>query len=341
MLRWNKVAEPVLTGPPEGFAATGFRDPCPWREKDGWYLIVGSGERDKGGCVLLYRSQDLRNWEYLHPLVHGARTGNPAPDSVDRGDMWECPDFFEVDGQHCLLYSSENKVAWATGEYDRSEHRFTIKRTGLVDQGGQAYYAAKSFEAPDGRRILWGWVREMRPQAEYVEAGWAGAISLPRELTIGKQGQLEIHPATEVGSLRGEPEQIRVLEGIPSRRMLSTLRLELSVPVDLFSHSTMAVRLLSRGAKSWELTLDVGKNSIVSGETSFSFPGFPWPRPTLRLFLDGSIIECYIGGREALTRRVYRLKAGATELEIAASGKGVTEVRLWRLDAISKDRLTT
>jgi len=129
-----------------GYAATGFRDPCPWREDDGWYLVIGSGERDKGGCVLLYRSQDLRHWEYLHPLAHGTRTGNPAPDSVDRGDMWECPDFFEVNGQHCLFYSSENKVSWATGDYDKETHKFTMKRTGSWT-GRQCLLRAKALRA--------------------------------------------------------------------------------------------------------------------------------------------------------------------------------------------------
>jgi len=39
---------------------------------DEWYLGIGSGERTIGGCVLLYRSQDLRHWEYLHKLVQGS-----------------------------------------------------------------------------------------------------------------------------------------------------------------------------------------------------------------------------------------------------------------------------
>jgi beta-fructofuranosidase len=341
LLRWKKISEPVLAGPPEGFKATGFRDPCPWQEDDGWYLIVGSGERDKGGCVLLYRSQDLLKWEYLHPLVHGERTANMAPDSVDRGDMWECPDFFEVDGQHCLLYSSENKVTWATGEYDRRKHLFTIERTGLIDQGGVAYYAPKSFRSHDGRRILWGWVREMRPAAEFGAAGWAGAISLPRVLTIGKQGQLEMQPAAELESLRGEPERARLDPAAPFRRKLTTLRQELRIPVDLLSHPTVTVRLFSRGAKAWELALDVPNNSIRSGETTFPFPGLPWPEPTLRLFLDGSILESYVGGREALTSRVYGLKPDETEIEITFAGKGHTTLDLWPVNAISSDRLTT
>ncbi len=61
---------------------TGFRDPCPWREGDEWYLGIGSGERGKGGCVLLYRSHDLRHWEYLHKLAEGKPNGKSRRQSL-------------------------------------------------------------------------------------------------------------------------------------------------------------------------------------------------------------------------------------------------------------------
>lgn len=330
LLKWKKREKPVIAGPPEGMKATGFRDPCPWREEDGWYLGVGSGERDKGGCVLLYRSQDLRAWEYLHPLVHGKRTGNPAPDSVDRGDMWECPDFFEVDGRHCLLYSSENVVTWATGAYDRKQHRFTMERTGLVDRGGLAYYAPKSFRAPDGRRILWGWVREMRSAAAYDAAGWAGATSLPRVLTIDADGRLCATVAAEVEKLRGAREEWTVKEGAPAKRRLAALRQELQVR----AARRATVRLRKGGAPAWEMTLDAEAGTVRCGETSFAAAG-----PELRIFFDGSVIEAFVGGREAMTCRVYGLKPGETELEVAAAGAAA--VSLWELDAISRDRLTS
>ena len=340
LLRWKKLPEPVIAGPPEGMQTTGFRDPCPWREEDGWYVGIGSGERDKGGCVLLYRSQDLRHWEYLHPLVQGKRTSNPAPDSVDRGDMWECPDFFEVNGRHCLLYSSENVVTWATGEYDRHEHRFSIKRTGLVDQGGKAYYAPKSFRAPDGRRILWGWVREMRSQAEFVAAGWAGAISLPRVITIDADGQLKMSVAAEVEKLRGKQERLMLKDGEPVRRRLATLRHELGLRLGGGSQK-VAVRLLARGGAVWEMVLDAEEGTVRCDEASFALAKTPTRDAELRLFVDGSVMEAFVGGREAMTSRVYGLKPGKTELEVVVTGKGRVGLDLWPLDAISRDRLTT
>ena len=257
LLRWKKLETPVIASPPEGMKVTGFRDPCPWREEDGWYLGVGSGERGVGGCVLLYRSQDLRRWEYLHKLAEGKPNELKAANPCDSGEMWECPDFFEVDGQHCLFYSTENKVIWTMGEYDRHAHRYTAKREGVLDHG--AYYAPKSFVAKDGRRILWGWIRETRPEAEFAAAGWSGAMSLPRELRIDAQGQLEMHPAAEVERLRGPAEHVAVKAGTAYRRKLEALRVEMQVEVGLSSGATTVRCRMARqrSGSLWSIWLQI------------------------------------------------------------------------------------
>ena len=338
LLRWKKLETPVIATPPAGVAVTGFRDPCPWKEADGWYLGVGSGERGKGGCVLLYRSQDMRQWEYLHKLAEGKPNGKQAANPCDSGEMWECPDYFPLGHGHYLQYSAEDHVVWTTGDYDMRTHTYAAKRQGILDHG--AYYAPKSFLAPDGRRIMWGWIRETRPEGEFAAAGWAGAMSLPRVLTVGQQGQLEMSPAAEVEKLRGAVEKATLDEGKPFRRKLTDLRQELHVPVG-FSAKAMMVRLLTGGSKVWELTVDVAGNAVRCGDISFPLPGLPWSRPGLRMFLDGSVIESFIGGREAITSRCYALKPGETEIEIAVTGKAKMQLELWPLKAISADRLTT
>jgi beta-fructofuranosidase len=335
---WKKQAAPVISLPPAGMAVTGFRDPCPWQESDGWYLGVASGERGKGGCVLLYRSTDLRHWEYLHPLASGKPNGLKAVNPCDSGEMWECPDFFAVNGRHCLLYSSEAKVFWTTGTYDVQAHTFDESRRGILDHG--AFYAPKSFLAPDGRRILWGWIQETRPEAEFSQAGWAGAMSLPRVLTIGPQGQLEMNPAAEVEKLRGKLQKATVQPGAPFRQQLGDLRRELHLSVGL-APATVAVRLLVQGQKVWELALDIPANTVRCNGVSFPLPSLPWPRPNLRIFLDGSVIESFIGGREAITSRVYAVAPGQTELEITVTGSKGVELSQWPLAPISSDRLTT
>ncbi len=338
LLHWKKLAAPVIAAPPSGMAVTGFRDPCPWREADGWYMAVGSGERGKGGCALLYRSADLRHWEYLHLLALGKPNGLQAANPCDSGEMWECPDFFAIGGQHCLLYSTEGKVIWSTGEYDSGEHRFTAKRQGLLDHG--AFYAPKSFIAPDGRRVLWGWIQEKRPETDYAVAGWAGMISLPRVLGINPEGQLTMAVAPEVEELRGPALITSQVSNGPVRHPLQILRWELAVRV-LQAAQAIQLRLLSGGKVAWELLYDSSNHIVRCGGRSFPIAAPPAFGPALRLFLDGSVVEAFIHNAEAITSRVYGLRPGDAELEVSAIGHGVIETMLWPLRAISPDRLTT
>ncbi len=77
------------------------------------------------------------------------------------------------------------------------------------------------------------------------------------------------------------------------------------------------------------------------GDRTFPLPALPWPRPEPRMFLDGTVIELFIGGREALTSRVYTLEPGETQIEVAVEDAGHVEVEAWLLKTVSADRLTT
>ena len=81
--------------------------------------------------------------------------------------------------------------------------------------------------------------------------------------------------------------------------------------------------------------------SVRCGDITFPLPPAPWPRPLLRLLLDASVIESFIGGREALTSRVYDIQPGQTYLEIAVKGASSVALSHWPLAAISANRLTT
>lgn len=345
LLRWKKSGEPVLAAPPVGLDVTGFRDPCPWHEDDGWYLGVGSGERGKGGCVLLYRSKDLRHWEYLHKLAEGKWDGRQAANPVDSGEMWECPDFFALPGKtgihegHVLLYSTQGKSVWTAGHYDRATHTFKADGEARpVDYG--AYYAPKSFLAPDGRRILWGWIQETRPQSAYSAAGWAGVMSLPRVLTLDASGRLAMTPAKEIEGLRGPRESARIGTHSPYRLKLPHLRRELHVQAGA-PHSTLTIRLAVQGTTAWKLEFNGSSGVVRCGDIQFTAAQFANHPPELRMFLDGSVIETFVNASGALTSRVYTLHAETTELMVEIDGAGTGIVQSWPLRAISQDRLTT
>ena len=59
------------------------------------------------------------------------------------------------------------------------------------------------------------------------------------------------------------------------------------------------------------------------------------------MFLDATVIETFIVGREALTSRLYNVAPGQTELQIELHAGESMKVKHWPMQAISSDRLTT
>ena len=340
---WKKLPEPVIASPPAGLAVTGFRDPCLWREGNSWMLILGSGIRNKGGAILLYTSPDLRHWTYLHPLVEGSAGASNSVNPVDSGEMWECPDFFPLGLKHVLLISTMGKVRWKVGTY--AHQRFTPEKEGVVDWG--AYYAAKSMLDADGNRILWGWITETRPDADLIAAGWAGAMSLPRVLSLNPESELAMKVSPAAEQLRGTRTQTtagadatarqKILDGFRIHDFAAELLLELLPKADAF-----AIHLQSESGENFATvscaTRSGGRELEVNGNAA-PLPGTPGSPMRLHLFLDGSVLELFANGTCSLTKRIYEIPSSPLRLNIQG------EVELvsfdgWPIMPISKNRLT-
>jgi beta-fructofuranosidase len=354
---WKKIPAPVLATPPPGLDVTGFRDPTPWRLGGALYLAVGSGIRNKGGAILLYRAlpgpEKLTRWEYLHPLVQGAGTGEKAQNPVDSGDMWECPDFFPLGEKHVLIHSTGGKAYWQSGTLDPDALVFHPERSGVLDYG--SYYAPKTQLDRGGRRILWGWIQEARPESEYRAAGWAGMMSLPRVLSLDANRDLRMEVATEVQMLRRRPQRLRVTGNEPAdREALARMQVldgcgEIAIS---FRRSTqpLEIALVSREAGStntqpWIVCrftplqaneMDIDGRTVPLGTEAT-------PEVELRFFIDGSVIECFANRHGAVTKRFYY--PGSSSPAIAIEVKGplstLSEVSMWQISPISRDRLTT
>ena len=67
---------------------------------------------------------------------------------------------------------------------------------------GHDFYAPQSFLTPDGRRIVIGWLDMWESPLPEQQDGWAGMLSLPRELSLGADNRLLMRPAKEVEVLR-------------------------------------------------------------------------------------------------------------------------------------------
>ena len=342
LVKWTKLPEPIIPLPPPGMKITGFRDPSAWKQGDWYYMTVGSGEAEVGGCVLLYRSKKLddpKSWEYMHKLTSGEWNGKKTPNPCDDGEMWECPDFFALDGGHVLIYSTLGKVIWESGHLDEATMKFTKGKTGELDLG--AFYAPKTQLDAKGRRILWGWIQEKRSDAEMKVAGWSGMMSLPRVLSLDRDGRLRIQVAPDAETLRSESLAAKVFHSGLMNRNFAALILPQANGEVLCTGGSQGFDLMMKMKDEQVLnvafrpeshTFIVDGKEIVIESTDV---------PLLHIYVDGSVIELIVSERIGYTKRFYYPGTTAPDIAVSATSQADLKLTGWKISPISKDRLTT
>jgi beta-fructofuranosidase len=354
LVAWRKhLGNPVIPDSPPGMEVEGFRDPFVWREADGWYCIVGSGIVGAVGTILLYRSQDLMQWEYLHELCRG--------EVAETGRMWECPSFFPLGDKYVLLISPIplRKVLYFVGDY--RDHRFTPERTGVVDDGG-CYYAPQAMLDERGRRLLWGWLREDRPVEVQKAAGWSGVMSVPTELSLTADGRLALRPVSEMEALRGRHYSWTDLDLVDgSLHLLSEvsgrhLEIGLSIGPVGEGETWLSVLRSPDGAEETRIVYDGGTGELwidrslssLDQDLSSDWRGTavrPGPGGTvdLRVFVDGSVVEVFASDGTSLTSRVYPTRPESVEVGVGSQDveSQVRRLDVWEIETIWPDAVRT
>ncbi len=350
MLSWEKIPEnPVIVSPPDGLNVVGFRDPCVWREGDTWYMLIGSGfeGETEGGTALLYRSTDLIDWEYLHPLLEADLT----PPLEERGGMWECPDFFPLGEHHMLLISTRGMQRYISGGW--SGEAFLPAAEGWADYA-PSFYAAKSFEDPHGRRILWGWLREAREVQAQLAAGWSGVMSLPRVLTMLPDGSLGQEPAEELQRLRGEAVtradvDLRVGGDVPLDIEGGCVEIEAEAALKPGARFVISVLTSPEGEERTEVYFDARQERVGIDTTMSSLDPTAESRDTggplalrpdeplqVRVFVDRSVVEVFANGRACVTERVYPSRPDSVGIRVGVRGDGgaLRRLSVWEMRSI-------
>lgn len=154
------------------------RDPKVWRGKDAWYMVLGSSVAHKGR-LLIYKSFDLQEWNYVSYV-----------EKEHFGWMWECPDYFEIDGRGITVFSPmeflndgkeyDSAAICLFSSFDAYTEKMTLADDYQFLDYGLDLYAPQSTTDEDGNRIVIAWAR--MPQA--VDEKWSGMMCIPRVVSI-------------------------------------------------------------------------------------------------------------------------------------------------------------
>jgi beta-fructofuranosidase len=312
---------------PEGASKVDFRDPKIWRKADGTYrCVVGSRPVDGSGQILLFESADGFDWKFKKVLIENRNRF---------GKMWECPDFFALDGKQVLLtspqdmlpqgfeYHNGNGTLCLIGDYDEETDTFTEQYDQSIDYGID-FYAPQTVLSPDGRRIMIGWMQNWDTCSfRREDTPWFGQMSLPRELSV-QNGRLYQQPVRELEEMRhGRIEYRNVqiegsmsLDGIEGRKVDMELVIRPGDADNIYQkfsvhfaqneayHTSVSFRPHEEIVKI-DRKFSGTRRAVINQRRSL-VPGSKSGELRLRMILDRCSVEIFINdGAQVMTATLY------------------------------------
>lgn len=342
----NPVIRPTDL-PDAKYSPHDFRDPKVWLAGDGiLYMVVANRHADRQGSILLYRSANGLKWEFVTEMDS---SGNAL------GRMWECPDFFHLDGYDVLIASPQemeaegefhagNATIAVLGHCDAQTHRLTRETVQAIDSGLD-FYAPQTTLAPDGRRIMIGWLENWETcNGAERKHRWFGRMSLPRELSV-RDGRLVQRPVREIEQAWQDtvshhdvlPHGRASLDGLAGRmidmtvmlrRVDTACRFTLSVAADKRHHTDIRCDL-RHGELTFDRSHDGSRRDIVHTR---SIPvAMKDGQLTLRLIMDKDSIELFVNDGERTVSALIETPLEAEGITFASDAPVMLDVELHRL----------
>ena len=330
LLNWEKVTgEAVIPIRSSDGSSLPYRvfDPCIWK-KDGVYYSLSGGTLPNGPggkpirANFLFRSEDLGTWEYLHPFVEDDQF-------TLVGDDGACPYFWPIGDRHILpFFSHMSGGQYLLGDYDKARDKFVVTAAGLFNFGAAGPSGVHAPSAtPDGEGGLIV-IFNMNPGKP--TQGWNQIMTLPRRLTLVSADEIGIEPTGDIESLRYDHQHVAttmlpanqevVLDGIKGDAMELIAEIEpsdapmLELNVLRSPNKEEFTRIAffkNRGFRNHSLiTIDSSYSSVlpdVRSRAPETGPVFIESDESLqlRVFIDKSVVEVFINGKQCVAMRVY------------------------------------
>lgn len=315
LTKWAKDGVVLQQKVTEGFLGE-FRDPFVWRDKDIYYILVGSGDADNGGGnALLYTSIDLK-----HFTSHGYVVDYVYENCPEVGHVWELPVMLPLtnkQGEHtcdillfcaCQIEKEVVETYYFMGEFNYETRLFekfhdTPK---LIDLGNGTFTGPSGFVAPDGRSIVYTIAQGKKDPLEEYRSGWAHNGGLPIELWEENK-ELRIAPVSELEQyFAGECYDAKKcsMENLFQHRIFlkaegNYAKLVLECEKDTYTVS------YDRESAEWTVFSENQKKRISKIRGKEDLVDIGAENIEMECFIDHSMLEIYLNHRKSMTLRVY------------------------------------
>ncbi|MEI6780366.1 MAG: GH32 C-terminal domain-containing protein [Verrucomicrobiota bacterium] len=333
---------PVATVDGKHYVGSNFRDPFVFynEEESCWWMLVAAEvpgpARFRAGCVGLYKSSNLLDWQAAEPLW--------AP---GLGPRHECPQVIRHQGRWYLFdieRQDQYRVAKSlAGPWMRPPSPYLGPHTVLCG----------TRLGSDGKRwISFPFLCAQRGNEDFGEVVQAEVYPIPRQLDFHADGSVTERPVVElIDALHALPP-IRPLakvaalsgqwdfqsDGTRARSLASSGTLLLKdLPANLYleaevtlpkanMEASVLLRVDAGLTRGYKLTLQPADGLVTLRPFSYwdrdrllvvQHAELPTKRPIrVRIFLSGTVVEAFIDDRVVLSSRLYKHLDGAVALDV-------------------------
>lgn len=307
---------------PEGNDVHDFRDPKIIKNGDKYYCFAVNRHKDNSGQVFVYESEDALNWKFAKVL-------DKSENKV--GGIWECPDYFDLDGKRILIVSPQETKGDGENIFPGFNNFFLVgngkefldfnrESVQPIDLGTD-FYAAQTVERPDGSRAIIGWMQNWETcNFENDKHDYYGMMTMPRILSV-KDGVVYQNPIPEIANYYKDKvsyENITLenelsLDGISGRAFDMTVDI---TPVNGDKPYDFVTKLaqdddfettITYDSKHNEIRMDRNKSGVIFGSLAnriFKVDSAE-EKLKLRIVLDKYALELFVNdGRQVASMKI-------------------------------------
>ena len=378
LLNWKKVTGKAvipMVNPDGSVPPYRVFDPCIWKKGNMYYSLSGGTLPGPGGkrvrANFLLRSKDLAKWEYLHPFVEDDRYSLV-------GDDGACPYFWPIGDKHILLHFSHMSGGkYLLGDYDTRRDKFLVTAGGDFNFGPHApagVHAPSATPDAKGGVIV---IFNMNPGKPTKSWNQIMTLPRRLTLAANdKLAPLRIQPAGDIESLRYDHRHVDTMN-LPANEevVLESIQgnaMEIIAEIDPKKAPMVEMNVL-RSPNKQELTRimffknrgyrhrEYGRlheyakkyNSLITIDSSYSsvlpdvLSRAPETAPVfidkneplkLRVFIDRSVVEVFVNGKQCVAMRVYPGLADSVGISLRSQGQdaALNLLDAWQMKNIYK-----